>query len=169
MRAKDLMIPLQDYLRPDNTLKEAVNLLKTAKRGEERVGVKGLPVIDEKGRLVGMLSMRDILKAVFPFYLSMMELGDFTWDGMVEGIAEKSSNRLVRDVMSKVVVTVNDDAPLMECVDHMIKHNIKRLPVIDKSGRVIGMLYERDIFFAITNAMLEENKQAIDERNQEKR
>lgn len=168
MKAKDLMIPLQDYLRPDNTLKEAVNLLKTARRGEERVGVKGLPVIDEKGRLVGMLSMRDILKAVFPFYLSMMELGDFTWDGMIESIAKKSSNRLVRDVMSKVVITVNDDAPLMECVDHMIKHNIKRLPVIDKSGRVIGMLYERDIFFAITNAMLEENKQA-NERNQEKR
>lgn len=165
MKARDLMIPLQDYLRPENTLKEAVNLLKTARRGEERVGVKGLPVIDEKGRLVGMLSMRDILKAVFPFYLSMMELGDFTWDGMVEGIAKKSSNRLVRDVMSKVVITVNDDAPLMECVDHMIKHNIKRLPVIDKSGRVIGMLYERDIFFAITNAMLEENKQAF-EKNQ---
>lgn len=169
MKAKDLMIPLQDYLRPENTLKEAVNLLKTARRGEERVGVKGLPVIDEKGRLVGMLSMRDILKAVFPFYLSMMELGDFTWDGMVESIAKKSSNRLVRDVMSKVVITVNDDAPLMECVDHMIKHNIKRLPVIDKSGRVIGMLYERDIFFAITNAMLEETKQALNERNQEKR
>lgn len=169
MKAKDLMIPLQDYLRPDNTLKEAVNLLKAARRGEEKVGVKGLPVLDDKGRLVGMLSMRDILKAVFPFYLSMMELGDFTWDGMVESIAKKSSNRLVRDVMSKVVITVNDDAPLMECVDHMIKHNIKRLPVIDKSGRVIGMLYERDIFFAITNAMLEENKQASDERNQEKR
>lgn len=169
MKAKDLMIPLQDYLRPENTLKEAVNLLKTARRGEERVGVKGLPVIDEKGRLVGMLSMRDILKAVFPFYLSMMELGDFTWDGMVESIAKKSSNRLVRDIMSKVVITVNDDAPLMECVDHMIKHNIKRLPVIDKSGRVIGMLYERDIFFAITNAMLEENKQALNERNQKKR
>lgn len=169
MKAKDLMIPLQDYLRPENTLKEAVNLLKTARRGEERVGVKGLPVIDEKGRLVGMLSMRDILKAVFPFYLSMMELGDFTWDGMVESIAKKSSGRLVKDVMSKVVITVNDDAPLMECVDHMIKHNIKRLPVIDKSGRVIGMLYERDIFFAITNAMLEENEQAFDERNKEKR
>jgi len=36
MKAKDLMIPLQDYLRPENTLREAVNLLKTAKRGEER-------------------------------------------------------------------------------------------------------------------------------------
>lgn len=158
MKAKDLMIPIQDYLKPENTLKEAVNLLKTAKRGEERIGVKGLPVLDEKGKLVGMLSMRDILKAVFPFYLSMMDLGDFTWEGMVENIAKKSSGRLVKDIMSKVVITVDEDASLMECVDHMIKHNIKRLPVVDKSGKVVGMLYERDVFFAITKAMLEENK-----------
>lgn len=157
MKARDLMIPIQDYLRPDNTLKEAVNLLKTAKRAEKRVGVKGLPVLDETGKLIGMLSMRDILKAVFPFYLSMMDLGDFTWDGMVEAIAKKSSNKKVSEVMSKVVITVDRDASLMECVDHMIKHNIKRLPVTDSSGRVIGMIYERDVFFAITKAMLEEN------------
>lgn len=161
MRAKDLMIPLQDYLRPDNTLREAVNLLKTARRGEEKVGVKGLPVLDDKGRLVGMLSMRDILKAVFPFYLSMMELGDFTWDGMVEGIAKRSAGKLVKDVMSRVVITVHEDAPLMECVDHMIKHNIRRLPVIDWLGKVVGMLYERDVFFAITRAMLDENNQDL--------
>jgi CBS domain-containing protein len=157
MKAKDLMIPIQDYLRPENTLKEAVNLLRTAKRGEEKVGVKGLPVLDENGKLVGMLSMRDILKAVFPFYLSMMDLGDFTWDGMVESIAKKSSDRRVKDIMSKVVITVSEDASLMECVDHMIKHNIKRLPVVDRLGKVVGMLYERDVFFAITKAMLEEN------------
>ncbi|MCX7793429.1 MAG: CBS domain-containing protein [Thermodesulfovibrionales bacterium] len=157
MKAKDLMIPIQDYLRPENTLKETVNLLRTARRDEERVGVKGLPVLDEKGRLIGMLSMRDILKAVFPFYLTMMDLGDFTWDGMIESIAKRLSDRLVRDIMSKIVITVDEEAPLMECVDHMIKHNIKRLPVVDRSGKVVGMLYERDVFFAITKAMLEEN------------
>lgn len=157
MKAKDLMIPLQEYLMPESTLKEAVNILRTAKRGEEMVGVKGLPVLDENGKLVGMLSMRDILKAVFPFYLSMMDLGDFTWDGMVESIAKKSSNRKVGELMSKVVISVDEQASLMECVDHMIKHSIKRLPVVDLSGKVIGMLYERDVFFAITKAMLEEN------------
>lgn len=158
MKTKDLMIPLQEYLKPDNTLKEAVNLLRIAKRGEEKVGVKGLPVLDDKGKLVGMLSMRDILKVVFPFYMTMMDLGDFTWDGMVESIAKKSSDKKVKDVMSKVVITVTEDASLMECVDHMMKHNIKRLPVVNKEGKVLGMLYERDVFFAITKAMLEENK-----------
>lgn len=157
MKAKDIMIPLEDYLTPENTLKEAVNLLRTAKRGEERVGVKGLPVLDEKGRLVGMLSMWDILKAVFPFYLSMMDLGEFTWDGMVESLAKKVANKKVKEIMSKQVITVPEDAPLMECIDHMLKHNIKRLPVVNKEGKVVGMIYERDVFFAVTKAMLEEN------------
>ena len=55
MKAKDLMITVPEYLKPDHTLKDAVNLLKVAQRGEERVGVKGLPVLDEAGKLVGML------------------------------------------------------------------------------------------------------------------
>lgn len=155
MKAKDLMIPLREYLNPDNTLREAVNLLRKAKRGEERVGVKGLPVLDNKGKLIGMLSMGDILKAVFPSYMSIMDLGEFTWDGMVESIAKRSAGRKVGDLMAKDVIPVDEDAPLMECVDHMIKHNLNILPVISKSGRVVGMLYERDVFFAITKAMLD--------------
>lgn len=157
MRAKDLMVPLQEFLRPDDTLKNAVNLLRTAKRGEERVGVKGLPVLDESGKLIGMLSMRDILKAVWPSYMSLMDLGDFTWDGMLEEMAKKAADKAVKTIMTRDVMAVKEDAPLMECVDHMIKKTIKRLPVVDKDGRVVGMLYERDIFFSITKVMLEEN------------
>jgi len=158
MKARDLMIPIQEYLRPDNTLREAVNLLRTARRDEARVGVKGMPVLDEKGMLIGLLSMGDILKAVFPSYMSMMDLGDFTWDGMVESLAKKVADRKVGDLMTKNVVTVKEDAPLMECVDHMIKKDVKRLIVLDVKGSVVGTLYERDVFNVITRAMLDENE-----------
>ncbi|MDA8388660.1 MAG: CBS domain-containing protein [Nitrospiraceae bacterium] len=156
MKAKDLMVPLREYLTPDNTLKEAVNLLKTAKRGEERVGVKGLPVLDPAGRLAGMLSMTDILRAVFPSYMALMELGEFTWDGMLESMAKKAADKKVAQFMTRGVITVREDSPLMECVDHMIKHHVRRLPVIGASGGITGMLYERDVFFAITGAMLDD-------------
>ncbi len=156
MKAKDLMIPIQDYLRPDNTLKEAVNLLRIAKKGEEKVGLKGLPVLDKEGKLVGMLSMTDILKAVHPSYMALMNIGNFTWDGMVESLAKGVADKKVESVMSKEVITVREDDPLMECVDLVIKNNIRRLPVVDMTGKVVGMLYERDIFFAIVKAMLED-------------
>lgn len=155
MKAKDLMIPLQEHLKPETTLKEAANILRTAKRAEEKIGVKGLPVLDDAGKMVGFLSIGDILKAVFPSYMSLMDLGEFTWDGMVEDMAKKAGNKKVSEMMTRKVISVPEDATLMECVDHMIKHNVKRLPVIGKEGKVTGILYERDVFFAITKAMLE--------------
>jgi CBS domain-containing protein len=158
MRARDLMMPLADSLNPDNTIEEAVKLLISARRAEKRVGVKGLPVLSATGKLLGMLTMRDILKAVLPSYMSLMNLGDFTWDGMLEEMAKKVAGRKVREIMSQDVTTVAEGAPLMECVDHMVRGNIKRLPVVDDTGRVVGMLYERDIFLAITKAMHERQR-----------
>jgi CBS domain-containing protein len=161
MKAKDLMIPIQEYLKPETTLKEAANILRTAKRDEEKTGVKGLPVLDMNGKMVGFLSIGDILKAVFPSYMSFMNLGDFTWDGMVEDMAKKAGNRKVSEMMTTHVITIPEEAPLMECVDHMVKNNVKRLPVIGKDGKVVGIIYEREVFFAITKAMLNENAPPI--------
>jgi predicted transcriptional regulator len=157
MKAKNLMIPLQEFLRPDTTIKEAANILRTAKRDDVKRGVKGLPVLDDNGLMVGFLTIGDILKAVFPSYMSLMNLGDFTWDGMVEDMAKKIADKKVSEMMAKNVISVHEDSPLMECVDHMIKNHIKRLPVIDKDGKVTGILYEMDIFLAITKSMLNEN------------
>jgi CBS domain-containing protein len=154
MKVKDLMVPIRDFLKPDSTIKEAVNLFKTASRGEQRVGVMGLPVFDNSGKLVGMLSMTDILKAVYPSYMSMMNLGDFAWDGMLESLAAQARDKKVEDFMSRDVVTVSENEPLMECVDLILKKRVRRMPVLDKKGKVLGMVYLRDIFFAITKAML---------------
>lgn len=157
MKARDLMIPLQEYLEPDDTLSDAARVLRTARRNEETVGVKGLPVLDSEGKMVGVLSMGDILKAVFPPYLAEMDLGHFTWDGMVVDIAKKVKDKKVSEMMTTNVISVHEDAPLMECVDHMLKNNVKRLPVIDEDGKVVGILYERDVFLTITKSMLDEN------------
>ncbi len=157
MKAKDIMIPLKEYLKPNNTLKEAVNLFKAAKRGKEKIGVKGLPVLDKNRMPVGVLTIRDILRAVLPSYMSLMNLGDFTWDGMVEDMARKIRNKKVSDIMTRKVIIVHEDAPLMECIDHMLKNDIRRLPVTKKDGKVAGMLYEKDIFFAITKTMVKKN------------
>jgi CBS domain-containing protein len=153
MKAKDLMVPLQEYLTPDHTLKEAADLLRIARRGEEKIGVKALPVLDTKEKLIGILSIGDVLKAVYPKYMYLMDLGSFTWDGMVEAIAKKMADRRVRDFMTQMVITVKEEAPIMECIDHMLKHDVKRVPVLNKENRVIGILYERDIFYFITDAM----------------
>jgi CBS domain-containing protein len=55
--------------------------------------------------------------------------------------------------MTQMVITVKEDAPIMECIDYMLKHNVKRIPVLNNGNKVIGMLYERDIFNFITDAI----------------
>jgi len=157
MKAKELMIPLQEYLGPDNTLKDAANLLRIAQRGEEKIGVKALPVLDASGNLIGILSIGDILRAVHPAYMDLMNLGSFAWDGMVETFAQKAAGKKVRDLMTPKVITVKEEATLMECVDHMLKKNVKRVPVLNNENRVTGMLYERDVFYEITKSIINEN------------
>ena len=157
MRAKDLMIPLRNYLKADNSIREAVNLLQTAVKCDDKVDVKSLPVLDSEGKLVGILSMQDILKAVYPAYMSMMNLGHFTWDGMLESLAKHAGDKRVEELMSREIVTVEDEDPLMECVDLMLKHDVQLLPVLNRAGKLSGMLYERDVFFAITRFMQEDN------------
>jgi len=58
----------------------------------------------------------------------LMDLGSFTWDGMVEALAQKMADRKVRDFMTQMVITVKEDSPIMECIDHMLKNNVKRGP-----------------------------------------
>jgi CBS domain-containing protein len=161
MKAKDLMVPLQEYLRPDNTLNEAAKLLRIAQRDEERIGVKALPVLDNAGNLVGILSIGDILKAVYPSYMYLMDLGEFTWDGMVEVFAKKAADKKVGELMTRKVITIKEDSTLMECIDHMLKNNVKRVPVLNSENKVAGMLYERDVFYIITKSMLDENNSPI--------
>jgi CBS domain-containing protein len=158
MKAKDLMIRISENLRPDMSLKQAADIMRVAKRGEENVRVKALPVVDPAGKLLGMLTMSDILRAVYPAYMNLMNLGDFTWDGMVEEMAKKAADRNVSEVMTHTeVLTVRENDSLMECLDHMIKQCVERVPVVDADGKVVAIVYERDIFYAIAKMMTDNN------------
>jgi CBS domain-containing protein len=77
-----------------------------------------LPVIDESGKLVGIVTTYDISKAV-----------------VNPGKATR-----VRDIMKKRVVTTTIEEPVDIAVRKLEKHNISALPVIDREDRVIGML-----------------------------
>ncbi len=157
MKARDIMEPIKDTLKPEDTLKEAVRKMKVALRDREgKVGVKGLLVLDRGGNIVGMVSMKDVLKAIIPKYMELSELGEFTWDGMLEEMAKKVADKRVEEFMTKEVITVPEDAPLMECASLMVKHNIQRLPVVNTENRPMGMIYLRDLYYAIVKVLVEE-------------
>ncbi len=153
MKAKDVMEPIKDYLRPDETLRDAVRKMRVTTRGNGLVGVKGMVVLDQDGNLVGMLSIKDVLKTVIPPYMQLSELGEFTWDGMLEEMAKKVAGKKIEEVMTKEVITVEEDASLMEVADLMVKKGLQRVPVVNKEGKVVGMVYVRDLYHTIVDAM----------------
>jgi predicted transcriptional regulator len=155
VKAKDIMEPIKSYLSPDNTIKDAVNKMRVSDRGKEKVGVKGLIVLDSVQNMVGMVSIKDILRAIIPSYMAITDVSEFTWDGMLEEMCKKVENKKVSEIMTKEVLAIPEEAPLMEVADYIVRHNLQRIPVVNKDKKVMGMIYVRDIYYAIVKVLLD--------------
>ena len=147
MFASDMMTAPVKSIHPDATIGEAIALLLSER-------VSGLPVTDEQGRLVGIVSEGD--------FLHRAEIGTARrrsrWIEFLLGpgeIAEsyvQSHGRKVGEVMTRDVVTVSEGTSLTDVVDVMEKHNVKRLPVV--SGELlVGIITRSDLLRALSAAV----------------
>jgi CBS domain-containing protein len=157
MKAKDVMSPIQGYLSPDMPICEAVIRMRNIKR-QHGLSIKGMLVKNEQGAVMGMVSIKDIMRAVIPSYLSP-DLSIFSWENMLEDMTNRVKDKVVGDIMVKDVVTIDSEVPLMVCTDLMIKKGLQRLPVTDANKKVIGMVYIRDIYDIIADFLTEGEKE----------
>jgi len=130
---------------PHYTIAEAVQHFQQAIE-DERKKIFGLMVTDENDRLVGMLSMYDILLFIQPKHAHIWgEMDDIDPTQLYDERLDKVKSILVGDIMTPEVVTVPPDAHLLVIADIMIKKHIRRLPVVD--GReVVGIVFVSDVF-----------------------
>jgi CBS domain-containing protein len=128
MRAKDVMSDGVMSLGSDATVLDAASLLVNCH-------VSAMPVVDEAGLMVGIVSEADLLR--------------WTADdaGPALGLAEVRS-RKVTDVMTREVVTAQEDMPLVELAKLMTVRKIKRLPVV-RDGAVVGIVSRVDLLRAL--------------------
>jgi CBS domain-containing protein len=158
MKARDVMIPIRYFITPDNTIREAISLLIGAHKDLLNQGIRALPVLDSHRKLIGMLSEQDILKAVYPFYMSMADVGMFGWDGMLESMAASVGDQTVETYMSRDFPVIHQQASLITCVDLFVKRKINLLPVIDEANHVLGILHQQNIINVIARAILDEEQ-----------
>jgi CBS domain-containing protein len=153
MKARDVMTTRFTTLKTDDTISEAVNRFRQASR-EQGKNVFGMMVTDEQDRLVGMLSMYDILLFVQPRHASVWsELEDLDQAGLFADLLGRVKNIRVGDLMTPDVVTIAPDTHLMVIVDLMIKRHIRRLPVVS-DGDVVGIVYISDLFYHLLRQYL---------------
>jgi CBS domain-containing protein len=145
MRARDVMDARFHTLRPDQSIAEAVKTFHDASAAEQKK-IFGLMVTDAKNRLVGMLSMYDILLFVRPKHAGLWgEMEDLPLAEAFDELLERVKAIRVADIMTTDVVTIGPDTHVMVIVDLMIKQHIRRLPVV--SGReIVGIVYISDLF-----------------------
>lgn len=158
MKVKDIMEPVTDFLTPELTLLETVQKMKDSKR-KHGLAMKGMVVLDN-GALTGIVSLKDILKATMPAYLDE-ELSNFTWEGMLEELTIKAGRKHVKEFMSKKIITVFEEDSLMKCVDLLIRLNLQRLPVLNQAGKLVGMVYVRDLYDFVTRIFHAEEGEAL--------
>lgn len=107
-----------------------------------------VPVVDEGGRPVGIVTQGDLIeRAGMPVRLGLM--AEFERHHLDELMAALESRR-VGEVMTQPVTTVGEDAGLADAVEVMLSKGLKRLPVVDAQGRLTGILARLDVFRTAT-------------------
>jgi len=149
MRVREIMQPLTtNYLKPEQTLLDATCIMRDESYRDS--AVNGMLVLEDDRKLVGVVSIKDVIRAVVPTYL-VENLSEFSWEGLLEERAAKVRTLLVREIMATDIVTVDPDDLAISCADLMIVKQFQRMPVVAAGGRVVGMVHIRDIYRTIAD------------------
>ena len=149
--AGDLMTRHVAVVHPEMSLLAAVKLM-AARR------ISGMPVVDDAGTIVGMISEGDLVRWHEGYterqarWLDMLADGGHLAPAFLEGIHEQ--RRKVKSVMSPGAMTVSEDTPARDVAHLMYSKNIKRVPVL-RDGKLVGIVARSDLVRALAQKLEE--------------
>ena len=168
-KAGDIMIPIEDYttIDPDSTIKEGIERLKRSFESAAytsrlmETGHRSILVFDQIGKLVGILSILDLIEAVRPAYLSApkpsmadsMQYSPMFWSGLFTTQAKGLVGKKIKDVMSDAPLSIDQDTNLME-IANLIFTKKRRRMAVTREGKVVGVVREQEIFFEMAKIIL---------------
>ncbi len=133
MFVRDRMSSPVVTVTPDRPFQDALKLMRDHR-------CRRLPVVNKRGKLVGIVSERDLLY-VSPSPATSLSIWEITY---------LLSKIQVRKIMTKEVITTTPDTPIEDAAHSMADNKIGGLPVVDERNRVVGVITETDIFKAFT-------------------
>ena len=134
---RDLMSREVQTVAPDTPAAEALDMLigKT---------YRALPVVDTERRVVGILTAADVLKRLhLPDASVQIGFAETALNRELEML--RHSGQTVAELMVSPVVTIPERATVADAVCRMTERGIKRLPVVDQAGRIVGIVSRVDV------------------------
>jgi acetoin utilization protein AcuB len=128
MLVKERMSRQPILAAPDLPVGEALNQMK-------REHIRRMPVVDQHGKLIGIVSDKDLLQAS-PSPATSLSVWEITY---------LLSKLTVSEVMTKQVITVTEDTPLEDAARIMVDNKIGGLPVM-RGDKIVGIITETDLF-----------------------
>lgn len=128
-------------VRPLMSWREAAELLLTHR-------CSAAPVIDDSGKLVGVLSEKDLFRGLFPSYKDWATSPEIFVDFEAMEMAGDAAGKTVRDVMAQRVVVASPHTPVLKVGAIMVSSGMHHLPVVE-GERLVGMVGRGDIYRAI--------------------
>ena len=110
------------------------------------------PVVDNKGKLLGIVTQEDIIRKLYPSQKELIEnfFEVSNFQKMEEGIHE-IENLSAKDLMHEIPHTTTLDTPILQAGSLMLVHHLRRLMVVNDNGILIGIITMGDIFRAMCN------------------
>jgi CBS domain-containing protein len=153
MKVKDVMNPNVVFCKPDDTVREIAKILKEN-------NISGVPIIEGE-ELVGIVSEGDLLKLLIipekgelwlpsPFEVIEVPIREYLgWEDTKKILSDVGSTK-VEEIMTRDVYTISSEASVEEASEHMVRHRINRLPVIE-DDQVVGIVTRGDIIQGLAN------------------
>lgn len=137
-------------VKPETALTEAIKIMANKR-------ISGLPVINDAGKLVGVISESDLMWQETgvnpPPYIMLLDSIIYLENpARHEREIHKALGQTVGEVMSDKPITIKPEKSVREAALIMHDKNIRRLPVVDDDGNVIGIITRGDIIRTMANS-----------------
>lgn len=126
------------YMEIDFTISESDYVIEAIQR-LAAYDIGCLVTLDDTGNISGVVSERDIIKKI-------------------AGQKRKAKDTLISEISTKDVITATPETSVDECMEHMMQHDIRHLPVLNEEGSVVGLLSIKDC----AKAVLAEKEECIE-------
>lgn len=139
MKAREFMRRDLTSVELDTTVSHVIYLLHQS-------GLSSLPVVDADGRVAGVISERDLIRAVLPGYVAMLQSASFlpSLDQLSRKLREIGGKPVAEFMVSDVVAARPNDNDL-HLADLMIRKGLKQIPVLDEENRLVGVVRRIDL------------------------